>query len=156
GGDAAAEESDGSSDAGAPQAAPPVPPPPAVPPPAPAVAPVLVAAPVAPAPSPPPASPANVGPGDPEAKADFQHLWPSPEPSPTLRLRWGLAASVYGVERLDYITDSTQSFGVRASSDVIQRPATIRGSRGQQMLTPNNARFGLKLGNPDPTVVGAM
>src|SRR4051812_35103141 len=89
--------------------------------------------PVSPVPPPARVQWPTVGPGDPEAKADFQHVWVTPEPSPTLRATSGWFASLYGIERFDYVDDSTQSFSnVFADATLLARPGTIRGDHGHQ------------------------
>ena len=97
------------------------------------------------------------GPGDPEAKADFQHVWLTPDPSPTLHVAGGWFASLYGIERFDYVHDSTQSFsGVFADATVLQRPGTYRGDHDHQLLSVSNSRYGLKLGSPGADPFGVM
>src|SRR6185503_15885350 len=73
--------------------------------------------------------------------------WPAPEPSLTLRLSDWIAASAYGVVRLDYFDDSTQSFDLRANDALVQRQGTIRGDRGQNQVRSGNSRLGLKIGS---------
>jgi hypothetical protein len=100
---------------------------------------------------PTPAPSSAVSAPDPEAQADFQRRWVTPNPSPTLRLGAYASATLYGGERLDLINDSTQSFGWAANNDTLQTPTSYRGSHGQTTPTASNARFGLKVGSPVTT-----
>ncbi|HVZ73031.1 MAG TPA: hypothetical protein VHJ20_11700 [Polyangia bacterium] len=104
--------------------------------------------------APPPAPTPVLWPADPQSKVDFQHAPPSFEPSPTLH-RGGLALSVYGVERLDLRSDSTQSFGDFANNASLDRSGTAFGDTSQTRFTARNSLYGLKLVAPETSSVRA-
>jgi hypothetical protein len=149
---ASAQSSDAA--ASAPDATAPAPPPP----PAPAAPPGLPPATV-PRPPPPvpqatdsaevPAAPTVDGPGDEEAKADFQDTRRLRDGSP-LRIssRYG-AAALYGSASLNFLNDSTQGYGLRASNFTLARAGTVQGDDGQTALTPCDSRVGARLGTAE-------
>jgi hypothetical protein len=96
------------------------------------------------------------GPGDEEAKADFQDTRSLPDGSP-LRLagRYGSAA-LYGFGALDYLSDSTQSFGATAPNGTLARPRTPWGDNGRAVGTACGSRLGARLSTPEDRPVRGM
>jgi hypothetical protein len=88
------------------------------------------------------------GPGDEEAKADFQESRPVPDGSPLRISNRFLTAALYGFAELDYLHDSTQSFQDRSNNFSIARPGTVMGENDQAMIVPCNSRLGAHVGTP--------
>jgi hypothetical protein len=101
-------------------------------------------------PEPPPAAPApSDGPGDEEAKADFQKSRPVPDGSPLRFAGRAGSVAVYGFAELDYLHDSTQSFGPAANNFTLARPQTPRGTNGPATVTLCDSRLGVRLGTAE-------
>jgi hypothetical protein len=85
------------------------------------------------------------GPGDQEAKADFQETRPLPDRSP-LRIanRFGSAA-LYGFAELDLLHDSTQGFGLAANNFALRPGFPLPAGGGQWQVTPCDSRLGARL-----------
>jgi len=90
--------------------------------------------------------PARFEPGDLESKADFQHQWPTPEPSPTLDLGGDWRATAYGVGTAHVTHDSTLSFEGDADNQTLTRSGTAE-DQPRWLLSPRGARLGLKVGD---------
>jgi len=100
-----------------------------------------------PAPTPVAAEPDD-GPGDEEAKADFQHSRSLPDQAPHLLLGHSLEASAYGFGRLSGFHDSTQSFDVVSVNRELAPPGSYRALHGRSKLTLMESRLGLRMGTP--------
>jgi hypothetical protein len=94
------------------------------------------------------APPIAVGPGDEEAKADFQQSLALPDGSPLRVAGRAGSATFYGFGELDVIRDSTRSFGDAANNfSVLYAGSQSRES--QWRLTPCNSRLGMRLSSPE-------
>jgi hypothetical protein len=60
----------------------------------------------------------------------------------------GWQASIYGFAELDYISDSTQSYGESATNNTLFRPNTPAGDNPRSHVTARNSRIGFKLQAP--------
>jgi hypothetical protein len=95
------------------------------------------------------------GPGDEEAKADFQNARLLPDGSPLhFAGRYG-SITLYGFGEVDYLHDSTQSFGIAANNFPLARRHTPRGDDAQSMGTDCNSRLGLRLETSESRSIGA-
>jgi hypothetical protein len=94
-------------------------------------------------------APIDEGPGDEEAKADFQNTRTLPDGSP-LRLsgRVGLL-EVYGFGELDALNDSTRAFRAGANNHTLARPHTLAGDDAQTQLTICDSRVGGRVASPE-------
>jgi hypothetical protein len=100
-------------------------------------------------PPPPPRAPppARFEPGDLESKADFQHQWQTPEPSPTLDLGGDWRATAYGVGTVDVTHDSSLSFDGDTDNRTLGRPNTLE-EQPRGLASPRGTRLGIKVGDP--------
>jgi hypothetical protein len=124
-------------------------------PPAPAPAPVVLAPPP-PLPAPPAAPASASGPGDEEAKADFQRTRPVPDGSPLRASGPKGTAALYGFAELDFLRDSTQSFGDLAGNTTLERPHTPFGDNGRALSTWCSSRLGGRMATPDDQTVQGL
>ena len=117
--------------------------------PTPAPLPPAVIEPLVPTPPPPPRERSFAGPGDEEAKADFQQARVLPDLSPLqVRGRYG-ALELYGFGELDVLHDSTPSFHAVVGDFTLVRLHTYPDGEDRDQLTLCDSRVGLRLGTPD-------
>lgn len=60
----------------------------------------------------------------------------------------GWNASIYGFAELDYISDSTQSYGESATNNTLAKPNYVAGDNPRSHVTARNSRIGFKLQAP--------
>lgn len=95
------------------------------------------------------------GPGDEEAKADFQNARLLPDGSPLSFAGRHGTITLYGFGELDYLHDSTQSFGWASNNFLIAHPGTPMGMNSQARATGCNSRLGLRAGTSESRSIGA-